>query len=394
MMKNSARILFAAIFIATPLCCHALTVHGVPDDAITGSGRQAAEALYGTAIYRDVPADKYVWNWRDAVLMKAFVDIWRTDESRRKEVEGYVLAAMTRLAPKAHGRHPNGIASGVGLAFLKEAGISTPETDEALERVMRQYLSVPRSPNGACSHRPGKVELWDDTLYMLDIFLVQCWRSTGDGKYLGMLADEILSHAAYLTDPRTGLWYHGWAESGEAYEDSCCMKGWNTGVSHRNDEFWGRGNGWVAMALADLLEVLPAGDPRYPRLKSMFLKMAKTLLRHQDRHTGLWYQLPAHPRDKKNFLESSGTAMFACAFAKAAASGILDRKYMSSAKKAYEGLVRHCIGYDDKGYPVLGRICEGTCIGDRGYYYSRRIISGETYATGAFLMLQNNINNQ
>ena len=90
-----------------------------------------------------VPADEFVWNWRDAVLMKSFIDIARCDANRRPEVEEYVLSAMTRLAPKAHGRHPNGIAAGVGLAWLKEIGKNTPETDAALDRVLQHYREIP-----------------------------------------------------------------------------------------------------------------------------------------------------------------------------------------------------------------------------------------------------------
>ena len=78
--------------------------------------------LFDAAMTRDVPAEKYVWNWRDAVLLKAYTDIYRTDPQQREVIADYVDKAMTRLAPKAHGVHPNGVASAVGLAFLQEIG--------------------------------------------------------------------------------------------------------------------------------------------------------------------------------------------------------------------------------------------------------------------------------
>ena len=340
-----------------------------------------------------LPADSFVWNWRDAVLMKSFIEISRSDESRRAEVEEYVSSAMTRLATQAHGRHPNGVASACGLAFLKEIGRNTPETDAALERVYRQYKEIPRSANGACSHRPGRVELWDDTLYMLDIFLLECWRATGDASYIDMLAEEVIAHAVHLRDQGTGLWYHGWAESGEAYDDACCQKAWNANPLHRNTEFWGRGNGWVAMCLVDLLEVLPSGHPRRPAVEEMFTGMMKSVRKLQNRRTGLWYQLPARPSDKGNFLEASCTAMFGYALAKGCRIGVLNGKSRKAAVRALKGLDRYCMKNAGSKDVVLEGVCEGTCIGDRAYYYSRRRKGGETYAMGAYLLLSNEILN-
>ena len=356
-----------------------------------GAAENVFPRLFETAIRKDVPPEAFVYNWRDAVLMKSFIDIWRTDESRKRQVEEYILSAMTRLAPKAHGRHPNGIAAAAGFAFLKEAGLNTAETDAALERVLEHYRQIPRSGDGGCSHRPGRVELWDDTLYMLDIFLLQCYRATGDMAWVEEFADELLSHARHLRDSRTGLWYHGWSESEKSYDDKCCQKGWNANPARRNSEFWGRGNGWVAMSLADILEVLPADDPRYPEILSMFRKMAARLARLQDRRTGMWRQLPARRGDKENFPEASCTAMFGYALAKGVACGVLPGRMLSSAKRALRGLEGNCVKEED-GRLFLDCICEGTCIGDRDYYYSRRRIAGETYATGALLMLENLLN--
>ena len=243
------------------------------------------EQLFDAAITRYVPAEKYVWNWRDAVLLKAFIDISRTDAQKRELVADYVDKAMTRLAAKAHGVHPNGVASAVGLAFLQETGLSSMETDKALERVIWQYRSIVRSANGACSHRAGTVELWDDTVYMIGLALIGSYNATGDISYIEDFADQILAHAEHLCDPATGLWYHGWAETSFPTEDACSQYGWNTNPDHRNNEFWGRGNGWIAMSFADILEVLPQSDERYPIIKDMFVKMMSTLAKKQDKKT-------------------------------------------------------------------------------------------------------------
>lgn len=353
-----------------------------------------SEQLFDAAMTRYVPAEKYVWNWRDAVLLKSFIDIARSEPQKRELVADYVDKAMTHLASKAHGVHPNGVASAVGLAFLQETGRNSMETDKALERVLWQYRSIVRSANGACSHRAGTVELWDDTVYMIGLTLIGSYHATGDVTYVEEFADQILAHAEHLCDPATGLWYHGWAETSFPAEDACSEYGWNTNRNHRNNEFWGRGNGWIAMSLADVLEVLPQSDERYAQIKDMFVQMMSTLARLQDSKTGLWRQLPLHVKDKDNFLESSCTAMFGYAAAKGTRLGILPSGFSISARNAYEGIVKHCLVGLDTDKLALSRICAGTCIGEKDYYYARsQVSSGETYAIGAVLMLANEINN-
>ncbi|MBO4428254.1 MAG: glycoside hydrolase family 88 protein [Bacteroidales bacterium] len=349
------------------------------------------DSLYVMALKHRLPPEKYVWNWRDAVLLKSFIDIYRVDESKRDEIADYIVQAMTRLAPKAHGRHPNGVASACGLAFLKEIGRNTPETDAALERVYKHYKEIPRAANGGCSHRPGRVELWDDTIYMLDLLLIGCYWSSGDIAYVQEFADQMIAHAEHLQDPKTGLWYHGWSESGEAYDDKCCQKGWNGNPEHRSSEFWGRGNGWVAMALADLLEVLPKDDPRYPKVESMFQKMAATLIKRQVAHDGLWCQLPIRMPVGKNFTESSCSAMFGYALAKGANIGVLSPGATYAAIQAAMAIDRYCIEGNSAMDFRLGKICEGTCIGDKQYYLSRKQVYDDTYAIGATLMLYNEL---
>ena len=225
------------------------------------------DAFLRRVMYDIVPAGSYVWNWRDAVVIRGLIEVYDTDPELRGEVLDYVREAMLTTARKAHGHHPNGVASGAGLAFLIRAGEDRDGYFMSVaDRVFEQYRNIPRAENGACSHRPKVVELWDDTVYMLTIFLVEMYRATGDDMYLDMCADEMLAHAEKLMDPGTGLWYHGWAQTREIHRDACCQDGWNDNPLQRNGEFWGRGNGWIAMSLVDLLAVMPETHEDYPGL--------------------------------------------------------------------------------------------------------------------------------
>lgn len=350
----------------------------------------AAGTILSGIIRGIVPAQEYVWNWRDAVVMKAMSDIYDDEPSLRPEIAEWAQAAMAASLQSAHGRHPNGVASGVGPAFLMRIGLDKEECYAAsAEKIYRQYQHITRF-NGATSHRQSRIELWDDTVYMLSIFLIEMYHATGNERYLDDCVREVVSHAAQLRDRNTGMWWHGWAESSEYHDDGCCEYLWNSNNLQRNSEFWGRGNGWIAMSLADLLSVMPHEHSQYKLLRKWFSQMADTLCRYQDSNTGHWMQLPLRIGEDGNFIESSCTAMFGYAMARGLDSGLLKgRKYVRSVELAWDGLQNHSvsIGIDDS--ITMGNICAGTCIGGRDYYYSRPVSENESFALGAFLLFAN-----
>ncbi len=348
--------------------------------------------VFSADVEKTFPASEYVWNWRDAVVLKAMVDV--CGEGEDAEAQVWVKTAMDATLEKVHGKHPNGVASGVGLAYLA----STPLDKDGVyaaksQKVYDEYSRIARH-EGASSHRPSRVELWDDTVYMLSIFLLQMYETTGESKYLDDCIREIRAHAAKLRDPQTGLWWHGWSVTNTYHEDKCCQYMWNSNNLQRNTEFWGRGNGWIAMSLADALSVMTQEHPDYDELMSYYRRMMDTLVKLQDAGTGHWRQLPLRTADadKGNYIESSCTAMFGYALAKGINSGLLKgRKYRKAAVKAYDGLNRLSVSIDDS--ISMSNICAGTCIGEKAYYYSRSISDDESFAIGAYLLFDNQINN-
>ena len=66
-----------------------------------------ADSLLRCTVERAVPAAKYVWNWRDAVVLKALTDLYDLRPELRPTVEEYVLTAMRATAERVHGNHPN-----------------------------------------------------------------------------------------------------------------------------------------------------------------------------------------------------------------------------------------------------------------------------------------------
>ena len=80
-----------------------------------------------------------------------------------------------------------------------------------------------------------ETRFWIDDMYMLTILQLEAYRATGDKKYLDRDAAEMVAYLDKLQQPN-GLFYHA------------------ADVPY----FWGRGDGWVAAGMAEMLRDLPA----------------------------------------------------------------------------------------------------------------------------------------
>jgi rhamnogalacturonyl hydrolase YesR len=95
------------------------------------------------------------------------------------------------------------------------------------------------------------------------------------------------------------------------------------------------------MSLVDILDYLPRSHSGYEKNLRRFQSLAKALKKTQDKSGGWWLVMDEpYPRDPRNYIESSGTAMFAYGFLKGIRKGyIRSNDYMAPAKKAYNLMV-------------------------------------------------------
>lgn len=339
---------------------------------------------HGREIY--MPADKYKWDWGQATFMNALVHMYNASLSdNKKNYLDYIKRAMEVSRNVANGKHPNAVASAHGIAFL--ARVTGDETyKEWASRIYDEYLQIPRTQNGGVSHRAETLELWDDTVYMLGMFLLEMYRLTGDEKYLTELWHQYDVHNKELIDAKSGLWVHGWDADSVFYDDGCSVKNWPDKETHRNDQIWARGNGWVGMVLADAVEATPQYSSYRKKFEKALQHFASSVAPFQDHATGHWYQLVTVPDLPKNFLESSCTAMYAYAIIKGVRLKVLDRKkYLPFATRAYHGLRNYSMRQAD-GHMVPTRVSGGTCVGDQQYYLNRKIMEGTGFGYGSFIM--------
>jgi rhamnogalacturonyl hydrolase YesR len=182
---------------------------------------------------------------------------------------------------------------------------------------------------------------WIDDMYMITALQLQAYRATGDAKYLERAAIEMVAYLKKLQQPN-GLFFH--APDVKFY--------------------WGRGDGWVAAGMADLLRDLPAKHRLRKPILAAYRKMMAALLANQA-PSGMWRQLIDHA---ESWEESSSSAMFTFAFVTGVKNGWLpEETYGPAARKAWIALVGYLTPEGD-----LREVCVGTGKKDSLQYYLDR----------------------
>jgi unsaturated rhamnogalacturonyl hydrolase len=358
----------------------------LPAIQITAQQKTWIDSLerHGREVY--MPANKYKWDWGQATFLNSLKQLYHASASDNRSIYlAYIKTAMDASEKVANGKHPNAVASAHGIAFLARITGDKNYINKA-NAIYADYLKIPRASNGGVSHRAETIELWDDTVYMLSMFLLEMYKLTGDEKYIADFIEQFNAHNQELTDQQTGLWVHGWDADSVFYDDGCSIKNWPDKVTHRNDQVWARGNGWVGMALADALETVGRKSQYWKPLEKALVHFVNAVAPYQDKSTGHWYQLISLPSLQGNFLESSCTAMFSYAITKGIQLKILDKKkYLPKVQASYAGL-RAMSMRADAGSLVPTRVSGGTCVGDQAYYLGRKIGEGTGFGYGSFIM--------
>ena len=197
----------------------------------------------------------------------------------------------------------------------------------------------------------------DDT-YMTGSLMVQAYRATKDTKYLDFGANFIVDYMGKLQQSN-GLYWHK--------------------LDSKN--FWGRGNGWGAASTTELLQELPTAHEKYTAVMNGYKKQMDGLLAVQQSN-GMWMQL-LDSKDPKNWIETSGSAMFLFAIFTGIRNGWLDKEtFLEPAKKGWMALA----GYLQNG--KLTNVAAGfwpTTGTASDYLNASRGQPGDSHGTAAFL---------
>ncbi len=187
-----------------------------------------------------------------------------------------------------------------------------------------------------------------------------------------------------MRDKKTGLYYHAYDESRQMY---WCDK--ETGLSKN---FWLRALGWYAMALIDTMEIMPQTlSKQKSELNRIYKELIDAMLKYQD-ESGMWYQVVDKGEIAPNYLETSGSAIYAYAIMKSVRLGFLDKSYYKYGEKAFYGTCKKYLS-EKNGELQLDGICLVAGLGGKEhrdgtfeYYMSEPIVQNDAKGVAPLIL--------
>lgn len=220
---------------------------------------------------------------------------------------------------------------------------------KAIDTIYGQVKNQPRTASGNFWHKkiyPNQV--WLDGMYMGQPFYMQYEVEYNNCENCMDSYNQFINVYNKMRDAKTGLYYHGFDESKEIF--------WADKTTGLSKNFWLRALGWYSMALVDTIDIMPDQfkEQRY-KLSSIYKELIDAMVKFQD-ESGMWYQVVDKGGCEKNYLETSGSAIFAYSIMKSVRLGILDESYFKYGERAFNGTCNKYLSEKD-GELQLDGIC-------------------------------------
>ena len=256
---------------------------------------------------------------------------------------------------------------------------------KAADFLRKQLDRQPRTQEGNFWHKaiyPNQV--WLDGIYMAQPFYALYETKFGDGNCSDTVA-QIQNVRRNMFCGQKGLYFHGYDASRTAF--------WANPETGCSRNFWLRSLGWYAVALADLLDILPDGED-WDSLRALFTELMGSVARYTDQETGLYWQVPDQGGREGNYLETSGSAMMAYAMLKGARLGVLGEEYAVQGQKTFDGIMEKYLTFTGDGLD-LGGICLVAGLGPENnrrrdgsyeYYISEPVVKNDAKGVAPFVL--------
>lgn len=317
------------------------------------------------------PAASLGWDWGEAVLMWSFLQLHAV--TGEPALLDYARAFMDHHVDEGFSIQTSDSCSPAAIAAL--LGPLTgddryqPVVDDALDYLANRAL---RTDGGAISHMGiiPVVTVWADSLFMFGNVWLARWQAADDAASRDALAEQLRLFAEVLQDPG-GLYRHAafWV------------------VEPEEPVYWARGNGWAAAAAAQAVYEHALGgaplaaaelSPVVQALRSQVAAVAAA----QDAPTGLWWNFVDHP--DAMYRETSATALFAYAMARAWRAGHLDDEALPVVARALAGVKGRIVERD--GRPVVTGTSGPTTADLAETYAKVPLVDDISYGVGAAIL--------
>lgn len=331
------------------------------------------------------------WNYIDGCMIKAILELYHITQNEKylefadAFIDYFVQedGSINSYDPKEY--NLDNVNAGKTLFDLYEL-TGREKYRKAIDTVYSQLKGQPRTSTGNFWHKmiyPNQI--WLDGLYMAQPFYMQYEVTYNNSANCRDSFEQFLHVYDLMKDTRNGLYYHAYDDSRESF--------WCDPVTGLSDNFWLRALGWYAMALIDTMEVMPESMAQEKeKLGIIYKELIDAMLPYQDKETGMWYQVVNRGRIKPNYLETSGSAIFAYAIMKSVRLGYLDESYFAFGEKAFTGICKTYLS-EENGELQLGGICLVAGLGNKemregtfDYYMREPIVKNEAKGVAPLIL--------
>jgi unsaturated rhamnogalacturonyl hydrolase len=257
-------------------------------------------------------------------------------------------------------------AGAMCAAMIKEFRRSNEQSLRPVIDDYTAYISTKEyrlSDGTLARNRPQKNTLWLDDLFMSVPALAQMGKLTGDATYYDDAVKQVMQFSKRMFNKDLGIYMHGWVE----------------GMAVHPEFHWARANGWAAMAMVELLDVLPENFKGRAGVLEQLKAHLNGLAKYQSGQ-GFWHQLLDRA---DSYLETSATAIYTYCIAKAVNKGWIDAKAFAPMCLLAWNAVSTKVN-------EAGQV-EGTCVGtgmafDPAFYYYRPVNVYAAHGYGPVLL--------
>jgi unsaturated rhamnogalacturonyl hydrolase len=211
-------------------------------------------------------------------------------------------------------------------------------------------FNPPRS-DGLCRY----TRFWVDDLYMICSLQAQAYKALHETVYLDRCGVQF---AAYFDELQqsNGLFHH----------------------TANAPFFWGRGNGWAASAMTEVLLNMPQSHSLYNLIMDAYKRTMDVLVDYQD-SSGMWHQVITYP---SSYLETSCTGMFLFAMSTGVRMGWLpENEYLPVIERGWRALATYVNANGE-----VSDICIGTGEGSNiDHYLNRPRSTGDLHGQAAVI---------
>jgi len=384
------RIFFSLVLIM--LACVPFVEAKPKTDYIAWSVRIAdSEMKHNPELWMADFVKKPKWDYTQGLVAKAMIQVFDKTGDKRyfdyvKQFSDFFVNDNGEILTYNLSDYNIDRLNGGNFLFEMYEHTKEPKYLKAIRLLRKQFYTHPRVSEGAFWHKkiyPNQI--WLDGLYMGCPFYARYAATFDEMRVFDDVINQFMVTDKHTLDPATGLNYHGWDESK--------TQKWANPVTGQSPNFWSRSMGWYMMAIVDVLDYLPINHKGRPELIRILNRLSSSIIKYQDKKTGMWYQVTNLPKRSGNYLESTGTAMFSYVLAKGVNNGYLPLKYLKPAQKAFDGMIKFSTQVNADGTTSIARACSVAGLGgdpyrdgSYAYYISEPIRNDDPKVIGPFIM--------